>query len=71
VRRSGVDGRDERHAGEKKMVGGRWLPFKGAVRDSRGGGGFRQWRADAADTQAPAGGGRGSEERGAGACGPA
>jgi hypothetical protein len=32
---------------------------------------FRQWRADAANARAPAGGGRGSEERGAGACGPA
>jgi hypothetical protein len=31
---------------------------------------FRQWRADAADAWAPASGGRGSEERGASACGP-
>jgi hypothetical protein len=27
---------------------------------------FQQWRADAADARAPAGGGRGSEERGCG-----
>jgi hypothetical protein len=50
VRRSGVDGRDERRAGEKKSAGGRRLCFKG----ERWGGGPEGW--------APCGGRAGARE---------
>jgi hypothetical protein len=51
---------------------GGWRPDRGQAAVRVGGTTlFRQWRADTADAWAPACGGRGSEEQGAGTRGPA